>query len=154
MIAIGYNKTDFGSSIKEKLVDLYNASMKAEPKFYFSLSDVRNAERDDIYPKITYPLIENEHQYNAWLVNSFSDDYNGLIVPCVACADAEYVLYQKRGKYRITITPCGDKDCEKCGASTIYSSVKADFIRVLDFENIESDCVDDVVLVDTENEKA
>lgn len=154
MIAIGYNKTDFGSSIKEKLIDLYNISMKAEPKFYFSLTDVRNAEQDDVFPKIVYPLIENEHQYNGWLVNSFSDEYGGLIIPCVACANAEYALYQKRGKYRITIAPCGDKDCEKCGASTIYSGVKADYIRVLDFENVEPNTVDDVVLIDTESVKA
>lgn len=133
MIAIGYNKSDFGSGIKEKLTDLYIASMKAEPKFYFSLTDVRNAERDDVIPKIAYPLIENERQYNVWLVDSFSDNYNGVIIPCVSCSNADYALYQKRGKYRITITPCGDKDCEKCGASTVYSSVKADFIRVLDF---------------------
>lgn len=136
MICIGYNKDDFGTCAKEKLIDLYHSEMNVYINFYCDIASIHEDSKNKHVPKVKYPLIQNNHSCNVELVNSFTNEHNNLILPCVACGSLEYRLYKKGDNYRITIQPCGA--CDKCGTDSAYKDVKPDSIRVLDFVNLEN----------------
>lgn len=135
-ICVGYNKDDFGTCVKEKLIDLYYSGMKAYIDFYCDIASIHEDSKNKHVPKIKYPLIQHTHSCNVDLVYSFTKEHSNLTLPCVACESPEYSLYKKDDDYRITIKPCGS--CDKCGTDTAYKDVQSDFVRVLDFVNIKS----------------